>query len=142
MQQLTRVVAKVIVFDQDDNILIIRRSESDERRPLEWDVPGGMVEPEESYIDGAMRETKEEVGFNINTNDLPLVYTTCDMTEYGNVVWIYYSARVDKLEPTLSHEHDKYRWVAVGEALSLISYGRQNKAIDYITTNKLLPPIA
>jgi 8-oxo-dGTP diphosphatase len=142
MQQLTKVVAKVIIFDKDDNILIIRRSESDERRPLEWDVPGGMVEPEESYIDGAVRETKEEVGFDIDTNDLPLVYTTCDMTEYGNVVWIYYSARVNSLEPTLSHEHDKYQWVTVGEALSLITYGRQNKAIDYITSNKLLPPIA
>jgi 8-oxo-dGTP pyrophosphatase MutT (NUDIX family) len=35
-----------------------------------WDIPKGLVEPTESYIDGAIRETKEEFGLDIPKNNL------------------------------------------------------------------------
>jgi 8-oxo-dGTP diphosphatase len=142
MPELTRVVAKVIVFDEKNNVLLIRRSKNDVRRPLEWDVPGGMVEPGEVYIDAAIRETKEEVGFDLKAGNTHVVYATCDITEHGNVLWIYYVARVTNAVPTLSHEHDGYQWVNIEQALEILTYVRQNNALSYISSNNLLPPQA
>ncbi len=37
-----------------------------------WEFPGGKVEPGESAFDAAMREFREEVGFDVAANDVKL----------------------------------------------------------------------
>lgn len=140
MPHLTNVVVKVAVFDEQDNLLLIRRSETDKRRPLQWDVPGGMVDEGEDYSVAAARELSEETGIVVPVNELEVVYSTSEVTDYGNTIWIYFVCRVQNAEPTLSSEHDQSEWVPMQKALQTIEYERMSKALRYIADNNLLPP--
>ena len=61
-------------------ILLVRRS--DNRR---WAVPGGYMEPGESFTEGCMREVLEETGLEVRVGQLVAVYTSPHvLVDYGN----------------------------------------------------------
>ncbi len=136
---LTRVVAKMVLFDENGQILIIQRSETDDRRPLQWDVPGGAVDEGEDYLAAAIREAEEEVGITIDPANAHIVYATSDMTEKGNVIWVYFVARVQNQDPVLSHEHSAFDWIPLAEVPAKFEYERQINALGYIKAHNLLP---
>lgn len=53
------------------NILLIRRSDSGR-----WAVPGGYMEPGESFTEACAREVLEETGANVRVGQLVAVYTS------------------------------------------------------------------
>ncbi len=61
----TKVLAKAILQAEDGTILLLKRSETDTRRPLQWDFPGGGVDDSEDFVAAAIREIKEEMGLDI-----------------------------------------------------------------------------
>ena len=135
----TRVIAKVIVVNAEGRILLLRRSRSDVRRPLQWDVPGGHTDNDEYADEAAARETQEETGISINPRELQLAYTDHAMVEPTlNVIWLFYITQAHGIEVTLSHEHDEARWVSLDEAIKLIEYDRQKKMFEYLRDNQLL----
>lgn len=138
MLKPTRVVVKVVLVTTDGKTLILRRSESDERRPLQWDIAGGAVDKGESHEQAACRETLEETGIVITPESIELGYAKAAMTERGNVCWLFYAAELHSEQSvTLSQEHDDYKWVTFDEALRLITYDRQQDAIRHIITHVL-----
>jgi len=54
------VLASVLFLDREGNILIVKPSYKDC-----WHLPGGSVEADESPLEGAIRETKEELGIKV-----------------------------------------------------------------------------
>lgn len=139
MTKLSNVVAKTVVFDEHNKVLLIRRSASDVRRPLEWDMPGGFVEEGESYITATAREIREETGLVVPERDINIVWADSAYTDYGNVVWIYFVARAKHGAIKLSDEHDKSIWVTLDEALKHVTYPLQHGVLKYIKSHKLLP---
>ncbi|MFI7412191.1 NUDIX hydrolase [Streptomyces sp. NPDC049627] len=57
-----RRLAAAVVMDDQQRVLLVRRSEKERFLPRVWGVPCGKLEPEESPEDGALRELKEETG--------------------------------------------------------------------------------
>ena len=57
--------ANVIVVNDQDEILMIRRTDNDN-----WAVPGGGMDPGESITDTAVRETEEETGITCEITGL------------------------------------------------------------------------
>ena len=70
--QATSVVpsANVIVVNDQDEILMIRRTDNDN-----WAVPGGGMDPGESITETAVRETEEETGITCEITGLTGIYT-------------------------------------------------------------------
>jgi len=58
--QLEMPTASVIVFDEARRILLVRHVEGNE-----WTTPGGLIEPEETPADAAVREAWEETGLAV-----------------------------------------------------------------------------
>ena len=56
----TDEVAKVIIFNEDEKILILKRASHMKWNPNKWDLPGGMLKKKESAKQAAKREVKEE----------------------------------------------------------------------------------
>jgi len=137
------IVAKVVIFDSANKMLALRRSETDDRRPLQWDVPGGWVEEGEDIESSLVREVEEEAGLKISESDLNLVFTQHAIKkpkdEELNINWLYFVARIKSGEVVLSEEHDKFTCMTFEEALKEFEYPLQLEVIKHIHENDLLP---
>lgn len=60
----------IYVYNSSDMFLMQKRSYRKETHPGEWDVTAGAVLSGEESIDGALRETKEETGISIKSEDM------------------------------------------------------------------------
>jgi 8-oxo-dGTP diphosphatase len=68
IQPRKRVVANVVVRDEDGQVLLV-----DPRYKPDWDLPGGMVEANEPPVNAAGREIAEELGIRITIGRLLVV---------------------------------------------------------------------
>ena len=55
----------VVATTDEDRIVLVRQYRHPARRAL-WEIPAGMAEPNESLVDGALRELREETGYRAN----------------------------------------------------------------------------
>ena len=63
----------VYLHTPEGKFLMQKRSMSKQSHPGEWDVTGGAVLSGETSIEGAIRETKEEVGIVLTKENLTFV---------------------------------------------------------------------
>ena len=83
----TRLAAYAVIVDDREQVLLALWNEATE--PL-WTMPGGGVELEETVEQGAVREVREETGYDVAVVRLVGVYTDPAHTTFrypdGNVV--------------------------------------------------------
>lgn len=105
------VTQKALLIREDGKILALRRSATCPRRPLTWDLPGGVVEYGEDLVESLKREVREEAGVAVtNPTLLDAVGYTIPEDEYW--ISIGYIARVQQdTAVTLSFEHDQFEWL-------------------------------
>jgi len=104
------ITVKALIW-QGDACLILRKSVS-----RQWDLPGGRLEPGESWWDGLTREVREELGAEVaqaaflcdaikpraTRADLYIGFFTCVL------------APVAERRFVLSAEHDASAWITAG----------------------------
>ena len=124
-------VCKVLVANKDNNqILLIRRSLTDTRRPGQWDLPGGGQEDYETLEDAAVREVQEEVGLTIVPNDLKLSYTISEPFNSASIElthWLFFLCQVVNPQIRLSFEHSKFLFTDLDSAINLVEYSRHQR---------------
>ncbi len=135
------VVLKSILRHSDGTFLILRRSKTDQKRPGDWDFPGGLLDPGESLEEGALRELKEEIG--IKPDKLILRYTMSMILDEGvmqkNYIQMIFAGTTEQKEITLSYEHDMYEWLGPEEFLKRFAHlERYHKAAKHIIENNLV----
>lgn len=101
-EQETEDNVAFIVYTDDEKILWLRRTKDNS-----WGFPGGHVEEGESPIEGAIRESKEEICYVPNSG-LSLIH------EDGNVR--LYTCNDGYFEPSLNDEHDAFLWATIEDA--------------------------
>ena len=114
-----KVSQKISLKNKDGKILALRRSATDPRRPLTWDLPGGSIEEGEVMQDALNREIFEEIG--LVATDIAILDAMSDNYKSGTHVQIAYTGKVDTEDVKLSWEHDEYRWVTKEEFILLES---------------------
>lgn len=119
--QITRKfrAAKVAVLRNDGHLLLITRSEHDERRPGELDFPGGevLVHLGETDEAAAVRETREETNIDIGGHVLvPLVEVSkvedrgTEVVEVSQVIFRVIVDRDAALGLVIGDEHEGHEW--------------------------------
>lgn len=93
-------VAKVVLVDQKNRTLFLKRSDYVDKYAGDWDLPGGHLKPNESLESGLARETKEETQLDVRE---PVFLLKID-----NLHFFY--AMYDSQEVKLSHEHTDYKF--------------------------------
>ena len=78
--------------------------------PGSWTIPGGKQEYNETILEGAIRETKEET--NLNISELSIFGATDDMQPNKHFVTIQvvankFEGELKNLEPT---KHSEWKW--------------------------------
>lgn len=95
-----------VVLDPDGRVLLARRD-----APPIWNLPGGGMEPGESPWCTAVRETREEVGVDVEVVRLTGVY---DRSPSGDPVLVFLCRHVAG-QPTVTDEATEVRWFSVDE---------------------------
>lgn len=124
----TRIVQKALIFNSKNQMLMLRRSKTDVRRPLQWDFPGGLYEDGEELIASVTREISEETGLVLQ--QVRPIYSKTEVRKWNNgtrevtenVVFIFYTARASSDKVELSFEHDQFHWKALEQAVNEFEY--------------------
>ena len=120
------LITHCIIYNSKNQILILKRDEANDVLPNYWDIPGGTLEIKEDPTEGAIRETKEEAGINID--NLNLFFYTSNVEESKNKQFIRlifiakYNGGEIKVNPG---EHNDYKWIDLNDL-------KDYKAVDYL----------
>tara|TARA_Y100001938_G_C8101188_1_gene441819 strand:- start:4171 stop:4566 length:396 start_codon:yes stop_codon:yes gene_type:complete len=95
-----KTVAKVVLIDDSNRVLFLKRSNYMEKYAGEWDLPGGHLKSNESLSAGLKREVEEETGLKIENEKLVEIQ--------ANLHFFY--ANYDSQEIKISHEHTGFQF--------------------------------
>lgn len=103
-----KAAAGVLYVAPDGDVLLLRRSSAEANFAGHWALPGGGVDAGESPVEGALRESREEMGVDLDPAGMrPLDRR---VTPTGSVFHTFARAVPDKFVPKLNAEHSGYAW--------------------------------
>ncbi len=107
-------------IEYDGKILILYRPQT-QNRNNEWGLVGGKIDANESHEQALIRETAEEIGFNISTQDLKFLGKF--NLQYPESNWDFYAYKVLLKQPITiqleTAESLEYKWVTPEECFSM-----------------------
>ncbi len=133
------IVARVIVQNSANEVLILKRSEGFSN-PGKYDLPGGKIDPGEQPIDGAIRELFEETGIKARVEDLQIVDSYCSAA-VNETIWcdiIYRLNLTSSTDIILSSEHESSRFIDSSRLQDFDIVLDQSKAISNLLSSKPL----
>jgi 8-oxo-dGTP pyrophosphatase MutT (NUDIX family) len=108
-----KVIISVVCF-KGNKVLILKRSSKKEYFPSLWECGGGRLEPGESFQETAIREVKEETGYDIDL--VQLLHAFSFTTENSTVPVLSFIAKIkEDKEPVITNEHDEYKFIGLEE---------------------------
>lgn len=120
------IFQKIIIKNDEGNILALRRRDDDSRRPGAWDLPGGGYEKGEDLESAAKREVMEEVSLSVGSLKVLVARSVKGMsTPDVDNIFIGWVALDWSGEVVLSDEHVEYRWVTPAEFAQLPTWDEQ-----------------
>ena len=100
---------RAIITDEQGRILVMQRHPSSDFWPSLWELPGGKMDEGETFDQTLVRETKEEVGYDIEPTNL--VGSSEFDLPHVRVVVLVMQAKIIGGEEQLSDEHIALKWV-------------------------------
>ena len=133
--------ANVIVVNDRDEILMIRRTDNDN-----WAVPGGAMDLGESIAEAAVRETREETGIDCEITGLVGIYTSprhviryTSNEEVRQEFSIVFTARPTGGSLRPSSESSEPQWVAPATAVALQMHPSMRQRIQHYLDKRQEP---
>jgi 8-oxo-dGTP pyrophosphatase MutT (NUDIX family) len=121
----------VVVLDDDDRVLLVGQH----RYTLDawsWEIPEGGVPEEESPIDGAIRELREESGVEADGwRELCRVHLSNSISDEAGVLFAAHARRHGEPAPDPTEEL-RVRWVPFDGALAMVRMGEITDAMTII----------
>lgn len=96
--------AATVVLDNENRMLLLKRSMKSRWMPGKWGLPGGKIEAGETSKFAAARETKEETGLVVTGLKL--------LPSFGSKGADIYRAASYTGEVVIDFEHDAYAWLS------------------------------
>tara|TARA_Y100001963_G_C6454109_1_gene297193 strand:- start:15 stop:470 length:456 start_codon:yes stop_codon:yes gene_type:complete len=111
-----KTVGIVVCLNDEQQFLIIRRSNIDERAG-QWTMPGGHIDDEDGSIEaGTVRELEEEANLVCKISNLRYLGKKGKNKHYFLTQKWSGSVNIDKPNPKTNEiEHDDYKWVTIEE---------------------------
>jgi ADP-ribose pyrophosphatase YjhB (NUDIX family) len=115
------VSVAAVVTDDNDRVLVIQRRDNGA-----WQLPGGVLELDESPDAGVRREVREETGVEVEPQRLTGIYKNMSR----GVVALVFRARVVAGTPTETEESAAVAWWTAGQVAADMSEAFAVRILD------------
>jgi 8-oxo-dGTP pyrophosphatase MutT (NUDIX family) len=119
--------AFVVILDSQDRALLLLRPDWVEWGTSQWAYPGGEIEPGETPVEAAIRETKEET--TLDVSDLKEVKLGVDIGAYPHYTRDY------KGTVQIDFEHDDWQWMTREQMLAFPLAPNVLQTYDWVIHN-------
>lgn len=99
----------ILLFNNKNQLLMIKRNNKKAEGVGSWCPPGGYINWGEHFFDAAKRETKEEVGINVDKVELFSVTSEILPTYHSITIWVASRSNGHKVIPD-GDEVKEYQW--------------------------------
>ncbi|WP_064093321.1 NUDIX hydrolase [Rossellomorea aquimaris] len=123
------VSAATIVINDQNEILLIKSPRNG------WEMPGGQVEEGESLKDGAIRETKEESGIDVEILKFCGIFQNVSQSICNTL----FLAKPVGGEFATSSESVEVGYFSIEEALDMVTFNNFRERIEYCLNEKTHP---
>lgn len=107
-----RGVVKIIVYNDNGNVLVLKRNKETTVFPGMWDLPGGKIEFGETFQSAVIREISEEIKIDVDAVSNPVFgWTGIAYNKDTQFFGYLFIAKHVAGNVILSHEHTDYRWI-------------------------------
>ncbi len=136
MSQVPVVCTASTIFLIDKNsdepqVLLFRRLDPPTNT---WGQIAGMIEPEETAWQAALREVQEETGITLDeiwSADADIRFYVPEKN-YFSILPVFVSHISRDTPIKLNHEHDAYQWFSFADAKALVSFPGQRRMLELI----------
>lgn len=134
------LVVHVWIRNSKGEYLISRRAPTRPTFPLLWECAGGSVIKGESSIEGALRETKEEIGIDLRPEDGKILFSKIrgiNVMDEGKGfndimdVWLFTYDGALRLQDATTDEVSACRWMTIPEIQTLQAEQKFVPTLDY-----------
>jgi ADP-ribose pyrophosphatase YjhB (NUDIX family) len=123
----------VLLLD-GERFLLCRRHPQSYLGGGKWCLPGGHIEWNESFLEAAVRETKEETGLDVELESLLSVTSNFHTPDLHSIA-VVLKARPRGGELATDEEIDDLRWYTKGEALPEMAFAADTHIIERYFAN-------
>ncbi len=106
-------VVEALIFNSKGEILLLKRSKNNSLWVNKWQLPGGKLENDESFMHAIKREIKEES--DLSSSDISLKKVFCFRNNFKGknecVLLKVYSCNLAKSPISLSIDHSSFKFV-------------------------------
>tara|TARA_Y100000310_G_scaffold329795_1_gene400296 strand:- start:198 stop:602 length:405 start_codon:yes stop_codon:yes gene_type:complete len=102
----------IILFNENGEVLIVKRSSAVETYEGYWCFPGGGADEGETSEECAVRETREETSIRVKPSNLIYFYT---LTKDGDKDIDFYIAKSWRGKVKIDWESCDYKWIKPSE---------------------------
>jgi ADP-ribose pyrophosphatase YjhB (NUDIX family)/DNA-binding XRE family transcriptional regulator len=108
----------IVVVDEKNRIFLIKEEDKYRISLGRWNLPGGSVDGNESLVEAAKRETREETGCDVEIISLLGVYK-CKKGKNNWIYTVFKGEVVDNGEGIIDPQVEKGKWFTKEEFLKL-----------------------
>lgn len=105
-----RIAVRGLIYNQNDEVLLLRRSRATRGEDGYWELPGGGLEHGESPQKALEREVAEETHLTVGIG-IPVLVWDYLRSDHMQIIGMTFSCHWTSGSVELSHEHDDYSWV-------------------------------
>lgn len=120
-QRIHSVSVAGVVVDEAGRVLVVQRRDNGR-----WEPPGGVLERDETFEDGVIREVAEETGIVVAVDRLTGVYK--NMTR--GIVALVYRCRPVGGQPHTSDETTDVQWISRDQVKDLMAEAYAVRVLD------------
>ncbi len=116
---IDHALVAVIIVDGERYLLV---EESKPGRERTYNVPGGKIKADETIAEAAVREVKEETGYDVELEGVVGMYQT--ITDGYNFAGPVYAGEITGGDAAVSGEHPSQKWLTLDEIDELYRQGK------------------
>ncbi len=115
MKDLFKLIVSCVILNDKGQVLLGKRSLSEDVFPGLWGIPGGKIEADQTGKDiveeTLKREAKEEMGIEIEVGEY--LESSCRISEDSGKIYLIFSAKHLSGEPQALEDTDEVKWWSV-----------------------------